>query len=208
MKNKRPVWFKCSLDVCRLMIIFDDATVGRAVKAAARLFLDGDREYLQGDGERAIYELFASAIDESYKSHARSVADGIKGADVKKKKQATLSHPKAPLSEVEVDVEADVEADVDGEGDKRPPRPPTLNEVQQYAKTEQLTFVNTEKFFWHYDGKNWKGVTDWKSTIRKWNAEDQEKKKQNKKSMPTPDTQRTTDWDALVAQQFRDGLRG
>lgn len=85
------------------------------------------------------------------------------------------------------------------------PRPPTLEEITAYAKAEKLDKVDCEKFYLHYQSKNWKGIIDWRSLLKKWNHEDKQKPVTPKSTLP--DTQRSTDWDALIAQQFRDGLR-
>lgn len=46
---------------------------------------------------------------------------------------------------------------------------PTLEEIVKFCQKEKLK-INPKKFFYYYSGKNWQGVSDWKSKAREWQA--------------------------------------
>ncbi len=47
--------------------------------------------------------------------------------------------------------------------------PPTLSEVEAFVLSNSLS-VSAEVFFFHYQSSGWRGVVDWKSKIRVWEA--------------------------------------
>lgn len=53
--------------------------------------------------------------------------------------------------------------------------PPTLEEIKQYI-TENGLCVNAEKFFYHYEGQDWKvgrtKMKDWKAKVQSWHHSD------------------------------------
>lgn len=46
---------------------------------------------------------------------------------------------------------------------------PALNEVKAYFKQEKLK-PNPEKFFYFYEAKGWRGISDWKAKAKEWDA--------------------------------------
>lgn len=46
---------------------------------------------------------------------------------------------------------------------------PTLPQVKAFVSEEKLK-INPEKFYYYYQNKNWKGISDWKAKVREWNA--------------------------------------
>ncbi len=51
---------------------------------------------------------------------------------------------------------------------------PTLDDVRDYAKENRLR-ISPEKFFYYYQAKNWKGISDWKAKAMEWEAREPEK---------------------------------
>jgi hypothetical protein len=47
--------------------------------------------------------------------------------------------------------------------------PPTLSEIEDFVLSNSLS-VSAEVFFFHYQSSGWRGVVDWKSKIRAWEA--------------------------------------
>lgn len=75
--------------------------------------------------------------------------------------------------------------------------PPTLEEVKAFCETD-AKHVNAEKFFHHYSGQNWKGVTDWKAKVLEWEAvdsKDTERRNAAPKSRKPMDERTVTDED-------------
>lgn len=73
----------------------------------------------------------------------------------------------------------------------RPPvfRPPTLDEVRQKAKELGTKYVNHDKFYNHYEGKEWKTpdgqtLTNWANKLLEWEAEDKAKGKPERATPP------------------------
>lgn len=46
---------------------------------------------------------------------------------------------------------------------------PTLSEIKNFVSEEKLK-INPDKFYYYYQSKNWKGISDWKAKAREWNA--------------------------------------
>ena len=196
MKKKRPTWFKFSEETCTLLLAFNDNAVGKAVRAAAKYFLNNEREYISDDAARGIYTLLEKSIDNANEEYAARIADGMKGAA---KKKATLSPPEASLTEENRTEENRTERDANQ------PRPPTLEEITAYAKAEKLDKVDCEIFYLHYQSLGWEGIKDWKPLLKKWDYKDRKKPVTSK--VVVPDTQRSKDWDALFRQDCDAGLR-
>lgn len=60
---------------------------------------------------------------------------------------------------------------------------PTLNDVREYIKNENLS-VEAEKFYTYYQARNWQNVTNWRLALLKWNENQinfQKSEKKNKK---------------------------
>ena len=56
-------------------------------------------------------------------------------------------------------------------------RKPTLDEILEFSKT--INFKNESycrKFYYHYESKNWAGVTNWRAKFNYWLEEDKKKK--------------------------------
>ena len=65
-----------------------------------------------------------------------------------------------------------------GEGIPHPQPSPSLEDIKTECREQGYTFVNTEKFFSYYEGRNWKlggEPINWKAMLRHWNLEDQKK---------------------------------
>lgn len=61
---------------------------------------------------------------------------------------------------------------------------PTIEEIQEYLYTHNITNVNAEEFFYYYESNGWKvgknKMKNWKATINRWkNSEYNNKKPQN-----------------------------
>lgn len=46
---------------------------------------------------------------------------------------------------------------------------PTLSEIQAFVSEKKLK-INPEKFYYYYQGKKWKGISDWQAKAKEWNA--------------------------------------
>ena len=57
---------------------------------------------------------------------------------------------------------------------------PTLDEVKKFVSVKGIK-INPEKFFYHYQSKNWEGITDWQARCMVWQAEDSGKSAANDK---------------------------
>lgn len=65
-----------------------------------------------------------------------------------------------------------------GEGIPHPQPSPSLEDIKTECREQGYTFVNTEKFFSYYEGRNWRlggELINWKAMLRHWNLEDQKK---------------------------------
>ena len=45
--------------------------------------------------------------------------------------------------------------------------PPTLEEIKKFCVTENLK-INPEKFYYYYESKKWKNISDWQSKAKEW----------------------------------------
>lgn len=57
---------------------------------------------------------------------------------------------------------------------------PTLDEVKKFVSEKGIK-INPEKFFYHYQSKNWENITDWRARCMVWQAEDSGKTTQTDK---------------------------
>lgn len=46
---------------------------------------------------------------------------------------------------------------------------PTLSDIKEFVSNENL-IINPEKFYYYYQNKKWKGISDWRAKAREWNA--------------------------------------
>lgn len=58
---------------------------------------------------------------------------------------------------------------------------PTLNDVREYIQNENLS-VEAEKFYTYYQARNWQNVTNWRLALLKWNENQINFQKTEKKS--------------------------
>ncbi len=58
---------------------------------------------------------------------------------------------------------------------------PTLNDVREYIKNENLS-VEAEKFYTYYQAREWQNVTNWRLALLKWNENQINFQKTEKKS--------------------------
>jgi predicted phage replisome organizer len=91
-----------------------------------------------------------------------------------KSQQVTKSH-----TEIEIDKEIELDKEIEGEIEHTNSSP-TLKEIKEFVITQSLAHINPEKFYYHYTTNNWRlanghKITNWKSLLRKWNAEDAQK---------------------------------
>lgn len=54
---------------------------------------------------------------------------------------------------------------------------PTLEEIKNFCMSENLKYINPDKFYNHYTSTNWEGVRDWKAKARYWDCEDKKREK-------------------------------
>ena len=52
---------------------------------------------------------------------------------------------------------------------KRNNAPPSLKEIEDFCSQENIK-INSKKFYYYYNSKNWIGIYDWKSKIREWSV--------------------------------------
>ena len=70
------------------------------------------------------------------------------------------------------------EGEEGGGYDPHPQPSPSLEDIKTECREQGYTFVNTEKFFSYYEGRNWRlggEPINWKAMLRHWNLEDQKK---------------------------------
>lgn len=94
--------------------------------------------------------------------------------------------------ELEIEKDIDIEREIEREGNAAnggaPSHfiPPTIDQVKEVCRLENLKSVNPDVFYGHYQSINWKTngeyLYDWKARLRKWDAQDSKKPKEKKNS--------------------------
>lgn len=181
---KKPSWFKMFLHQKAIIDSVDDATAGKALKAAFQYFDTGESV----DMDQMVFIVFSAIkpyIDESYLDFQRSSAAGKKGMESRwGNRDNPLKDPLTPYNEAEADTEADTETEANVcKADKPPARarfsPPSVDEVGAYCREQGYTTVEPQRFVDYYASNGWmvgkNKMKDWKAAVRGWNSREKEK---------------------------------
>ena len=199
---KKPSWFKMFLHQKAIIDSVDDATAGKALKAAFQYFDTGESV----DMDQAVFIVFSAIkpyIDESYLDFQRSSAAGKKGMESRwgnrdnplKDPLSLLDNhrpPQTPNNEAEADAETDTEVDADVYKADKPSKrtrftPPTVDEVRAYCQESGYNVI-PERFVDHYASNGWmvgkNKMKDWKATVRNWSRGNDEKQSPSRPKHP------------------------
>lgn len=147
---------------------------------------------------RALLLSFKYDMDnvETYKKDRRSEtsgANGAKGGRPRKSDEnpdpekpiSETENLKKPISETEKPKKPNITINInrnikEGEGNKELGfLPPTREEVREFAKSENLTKVDPDRFFNTYEGKTngkgWDDIGDWRFKMRNWDLSEYDK---------------------------------
>ena len=133
-KEKRASWFKLFLHQKPMMDAVDDATLGKAIKAAMAYFETGEITDL-APLEQVLFLSLKPYIEESFVDYEKKAEAGKKGGRPKKQtKPEVISafEEKANETEADADTEAEAEADADADADA---------EAEAEAEAEEETYT-------------------------------------------------------------------
>lgn len=93
-------------------------------------------------------------------------------------------------------------------------KPPTIEEVQEYARDKGYSAVDAERFWDFYESKGWmvgsNKMKDWKAAVRNWDRSQKEKtaspmrqEKTAKRTGYVNYEQRKTDYDKMIQEGYR-----
>lgn len=90
-------------------------------------------------------------------------------------------------------------------------KPPSLEEIKNYAESKGYIGFNAESFWYFYDSKNWMvGKTkmkNWKSAVSGWYSRDQARQEKPKPAY-VPKDDRQTDYTGITRDLFLQDLKG
>ena len=139
-KEKRASWFKLFLNQKPMMDAVDDATLGRAIKAAMAYFETGEIIELE-PLENVVFQTMKVHADEAVEDYERDIANGKKGGRPSTKPPVTDPNPPlASLTQAEADADAEAEADADAEAEAD-----TEAEEEAEANKEAIYYNNNNK---------------------------------------------------------------
>lgn len=198
---KKPSWFKMFLHQKAIIDSVDDATAGKALKAAFQYFDTGESV----DMNQMVFIVFSAIkpyIDESYLDFQRSSAAGKKGMESRwgnrdnplKDPLTPLDNPRppqAPYNEAEAEADTEVEANV-CKADKPPTHTrfssPSVDDVRAYCLEQNYSAVDPQRFVDYYASNGWmvgkNKMKDWKAAVRGWNSREKAAPQSSRREMP------------------------
>ena len=186
MRNKsgRPEGFVLYAKTLQSVCLLPEEKAGRVLKAAARLFLDGQEPEGLELSEHIVFSLLRDDIDAAMKRHAEVCARNQRIAATRRPPGVTTgdgSLPNAPNTNMNPNMNPNTKRN-EYEKDKadKPPRaarfsPPSVEEVTAYCQ-ERRNGVDAQRFVDFYASKGWKvgreAMKDWKAAVRNWERRD------------------------------------
>lgn len=179
-KSSRPEGFVLYAKTLQSVCLLPEEKAGRVLKAAARLFLNGQEPESLELSEQIVFSLLRDDIDAAMKRHAAVCARNQRIAATRRVPSVTAgdgSLPNAPNMNPNPNPKRN-EYEKD-KADKPPTRPrfspPSLEEVTAYCR-ERRNSVDAQRFIDFYASKGWKigknSMQDWKAAVRNWERRD------------------------------------
>jgi hypothetical protein len=195
-KEKRASWFKLFLHQKPMMDAVDDATLGKAIKAAMAYFETGEITDLDPLGQ-VLFLSMKPYVEESLEDYEKKAEAGKKGGRPKKQTKPEVISAfaeKANETEADADAEAEAEAEADTEAEEEAKAykeainnnnnkgayraqtacdfiPPSAQEVMDYCVQEGI-YMNIPRFMDYHNATGWRRgnyqVTDWRPLVSYW----------------------------------------
>ena len=147
-KEKRASWFKLFLHQKPMMDAVDDATLGKAIKAAMAYFETGEITDLDPLGQ-VLFLSMKPYVEESLEDYEKKAEAGKKGGRPKKQtKPEVISAFAEKANETEADADAEAEAEADTEADAE-----AEADAETEAEAEEEAEANKEAIYYNNNNK-------------------------------------------------------
>lgn len=183
-RKGRPDGFVVYGKTLQSVCLLPEEKAGRVIKAAARLFLDGQEPEGLELSEQIVFALFQADIDSALARHTEVCTRNQRIAANRKAPGVTsrdVSLPDAPnRNEQKRDETKRKETESKESMAAEPPTrprfsPPTLEEITAYCR-ERANGIDAQHFLDYYTANGWKvgksAMKDWKAAVRNWERRD------------------------------------